>query len=110
MPVIENHGNLSLVLEWWGAGVGVGMLRGVLGFLVFWFLGFLVSWFQSLLVSKLLGFKVSKIYQISISCFLEDIDPIFKILEKYIMDLHEFPVPAFPHFSELWFSDTLQFT
>ena len=39
-------------------------------FLVFWSLGF---------VSLSIGFKVSKIYQISISCFLEDTDPISKI-------------------------------
>ena len=75
--------------------------RGVPGFMVFWFFGFLVfgflvfislvSWFQSFLVSMFLGFKVSwflgfkvsNVYQMSISCFLEYIDPIstvFKIL------------------------------
>ena len=51
--------------------------------------GFLVSWFLSLLVSKLLGFLVSKFqmsmipyYPNSISCFLEDIDPIFKMFKN----------------------------
>ena len=66
-----------------GAGVGVGMLRGagdsphlkIETFKVSWFLGFLVSWF---FVS---GFLDSKIYQISISCFLEDICPISKLIE-----------------------------
>ena len=47
----------------------------VVGFLVFSVYWILVSWSES--------FKVSKVYQISISCFLEDIDftsKFFKIL------------------------------
>ena len=58
-------------------------------FLGFWFLGFKVSWF--------LGFKAPKFqifkkpfhvlkgfhYQILISCFQDDIDPIFKIFKNY---------------------------
>ena len=90
----------------------VSWLLWFLGFLVLWILGFLVSWFLGLwvswlLVSWVLGFLVSwfqsskfpkiqrfknhlmsclKIlipsYPISISCSLEDIDPIFKIFKK----------------------------
>ena len=65
--------------------------RGVLGFLASWSLGFLVCWFLGLLVSRFPGFKVPEFqsfkvstiscYQISISCFLEDIDLIFKIFK-----------------------------
>ncbi len=50
-------------IEWSGAGVEVGMVRGgggVLGFLVSEFLGFKVSWFLGFKVSWFLGFKVSK--------------------------------------------------
>ena len=43
------------MIGWSGAGVGVGMLRGV-GFS--WFLGFRGLLFQSLLVSKFLGFDL----------------------------------------------------
>ena len=66
-----------------------------LGFVVSWFIGFLVSWFLGFRVSWLLGsrvacykvswflgFKVSKICQMPISCFLEDIDPISKIVKN----------------------------
>ena len=47
---------------WSGAGVGVGMLMGVLGFLVSWFvvsclLGLKVSWFQSFLASTFQRFR-----------------------------------------------------
>ena len=57
------------------------------GFLVSWFLAFLVSkflgfkvdWFLGFKVSWLLGFKVPQIYHMSMSCVLEDIDPISKI-------------------------------
>ena len=67
--------------RWSGAGVGVGMLRGIpllenkKGFLVFGF-GFLVSknvlCFQNIFVTY---------YQMSISCFLIDMKYISKILE-----------------------------
>ena len=50
------------------------------------FLGFIVSWFQSFLVSWPQGLNISRslilYYQISISCFLEDIDSISKILKN----------------------------
>ena len=63
---------------------GLGFLVvGFLGFEVSWFLGFVVSWFRCFLVSKFQSFKVSKIYQITISCSLEDIDPISKIFKKF---------------------------
>ena len=55
-----------------------------------WFLAFKVSWFQSFSVSKFLGFKVSKICQISISCFLDDIDPISKIFKNLSNGSSEF--------------------
>ena len=102
---------------WSGAGVGVGMLRGrrggswlldclvsrFLGFLVFAFLifglfGFKVSWWQSFLVQR---FKVSMIphYQISMSCFQEDIDPILKIFKKFQDGSSWFPgAPLLQHF------------
>ena len=67
---------------------------GFLGFLVSQFLGFKVSRFQSFLVSKLRGFKVAwflgfdvlmfPYYQNSISCFLEDIDPVSKIFKNLL--------------------------
>ena len=47
--------------------MGVGMLRGK---------SFLVSWF--------LGFKVPKMYQMSISCFQEDIDFISKMFRNLL--------------------------
>ena len=75
-----------------GAGAGVGMLRGVLGFLVFGFLffGFLVYWFLCFgvlwfLVFRPFGFKVSRMYQTSISCFSIDIELISAIC-KIILD------------------------
>ena len=60
------------------------MVSWLLGFWVSWFLGFKVSrflgvWFPGFLVSKFQSFKVPKIYQMSISCFLEDIDPVSKV-------------------------------
>ena len=95
-------------------------------FLVSKFLGFKVSWFQSFLVSKWLGFLVSKLFGLSISwlhflqnnscfvdryrsplfsksmsCFLEDIDLVFKILKNFKTDLHDFPVPIFSNIFKL---------
>ena len=72
----------------------VGLL--VYGFLLFRLLVFgvwcLGSWFLGFKVPKFLGFKVSwflsfnlsmiPYYQNSISCFREDIDPIFKIFKQ----------------------------
>ena len=54
------------------------MLRGRGGswFLGFWLLGILVSKFLGFTISWFPGFKVSKIYQMSIPCFLENIDLI----------------------------------
>ena len=73
-----------------GAGDSLNYLEMKnLGFLVSWFLGFLclfvVSWFLGFKDSWRLGFKVPKIYQMSISCLLEDIDPISKIV-KIVLD------------------------
>ena len=74
-------------------------MKQFLGFVVSWLsvscflvsrlLGFLASCFQRFLITRLLGFnnswfigfKVSEIYQISILCFLGDIDPISKIFK-----------------------------
>ena len=66
------------------------LVSGFQSFLAVRFQSFLVSGFQSLLVSKalgfkIIGFKVSKIHQMSISCFLEDIDPISKV-SKNLLD------------------------
>ena len=58
--------------------------------LVSWLLGFLVSWFrsfefQSFNISLKLCWKVLiPCYHNSISCFLEDIDPIFKIFKNLL--------------------------
>ena len=60
------------------------LVSKILGFLVSKILRYLVSEFIGFLVSKFLGFKVSKLYQISISCFLEDIDRISKFLKKLL--------------------------
>ena len=98
-----------------GAGVGVGMLRGrgdafigknskcldfvvswlvpflvpsFLGFLDSWIIGVLVSWFQSFKDSKAFNIcwkRLIPYYQISISCFLKDIDPVFQI-SKNLLD------------------------
>ena len=79
----------------------------LLGLSVSWFLDFVVSQFLSLLLSLFLGFKVSKIkkvrayfHEISISCFLEEIDPMFKIF-KMIKRLFGISGPRFPAFSFL---------
>ena len=103
-----------------GAGVGVGMLRGeggfpqmrtkrFQGFVVYRVLGFFISKVQSSRVPKFRSFKDSKnanhrkilisYYQHSISCFLDDVDPIFKIFRKYYTDLHDVRRPSFPIFS-----------
>ena len=54
--------------------------------MVLWFYGlvvcsFMVLWFYGLIVLWFLGLKV---YQIAISCFEEDIDPICKIFENLL--------------------------
>ena len=67
--------------------------------MVSWFLDFKVSWFLRLLVSSFMRFLVSPFYcQLSISCFLEDIDPIFKIPRKIIRRIFIFV--QVPHFSK----------
>ena len=76
------------------------------------FLGLLVSWFLDFLVSKFLSFKnqsfkirkpfndLRKILipydQVSISCFLEDSNRIFKSFTHFKTDLHDLPRPSFP--------------
>ena len=88
------------------------MVSWFLGFKVSWFLDFKVSWFQSFLVSKFLGFnaswflgfKVSEIYQIAISCFLEEIDPISKIFKNSLDGSPGFVgTRLFHHFRNLGF-------
>ena len=91
-----------------GAGVGLGMLRRggdsynedkkvskCLGLKVSWLLIFLVSKFPSFKDSKtfnILWKILIPYYHISISCFLEDFDPIFQIVTNNKTDLHNFPV------------------
>ena len=96
----------------WFLGFLVSWFLGILvyRFLVSWLLSFEGSWFLSFLVSTFLRFKVfvswfrssrvSKIqkyvlyfgkisipyYQMSISCCLEDTDPIFKISKNFLDD------------------------
>ena len=75
----------SLLVYWFQSFLVSDLwVSGFLGFLVSWFLSFLVSWFQRVLVLKFLGFKESKIYQLSISCFQEDFDPMSKILKTLL--------------------------
>ena len=98
-----------------------------LDFLVSWVVGFLVSWFLGSTVPKFRSFKVSKFqrfedskfqnlhlmsclrilfpyYQHSISCFLEDIDPIFKIPKNLLVgSLGLFSPPLFKHFQHSGF-------
>ena len=74
--------------------VNISKVSKFLGFLGYWCLGFLVSSFVRFLVSEFQSFEDSKnhlmflgkrlipYYQNSISCFLEDIDPVFKIFKK----------------------------
>ena len=64
---------------------------------------------QSSKVSWLLGFKVSKIHtqfiivggyssqitKLQFSCFLEDIDGIFKVCKNYLTDLEDLSAHAF---------------
>ena len=45
-------------------------------------------------------------YQISISCFLEDIDPVFKIIQKWISRI--FRAPSFPFVSTVSISQILR--
>ena len=59
----------------------------VYSFMVLWFHGFIVLW--------LYGFLVSKIYNISISCFQEDTDPIFKICKHVLNSSSFFSAPVF---------------
>ena len=87
--------------EWesvcWGAG----------GFLVSGSLGFLVSWF---LVSWFLGLLDSKNHQMSIACFLEDIDPISKSFKKTIKRIFgTFRCPPFPNLTTFGSSTMLWF-
>ena len=79
-----------------GAGVGVGTLRGAgdsltgvlenkKGFMALWLDGFIVVWFHDFMVLWfcilwLYGFKK---YQMSISCFQEDIDHISMVSRFY---------------------------
>ena len=83
------------------------------GFLVSWFLGFKVYWFRSFLVSKFVGFKVSwfrsifvswcigftdsmiPYYPNSISCVLEDIDPISNIFKNLLGIYRRLSCPTF---------------
>ena len=69
---------------WWGSPyLNIGKFRG---FLVSRFLGFHFVVFGLLLfgflISKFQRSKLSKMHQIAISCFLADIDPVFKIVKK----------------------------
>ena len=87
----EGVGMLSCLVSWFV------LVCWFLGVLVCWFLGFLVSWFLSFKVSWFLVSKVSKIYQIWISCFLEDIDPIAKTFKDLLDGSSGFSVPSFSH-------------
>ena len=83
-----------------------------LGFKHYWFIGFKVSWlsdFKVLLISWFQTFKASKIYQISMSCFLEDIDPISKIFKKSLDGSSGFPRALFSDFSKYWIFHILIF-
>ena len=83
----------GVVVSWFRSFLVSNLLGFVvsefLGFLLFWFLGCKVSWGRSLLfskcpgflVSKFLGFTVSEVHHGSISCFLDDIDPISKMIK-----------------------------
>ena len=64
------------------------------------FLGVLVSWFL-VKVSNIQSFKVPMLpyYPNDISCFLEDIDPIFKKIKKFKTASQDFPAPPFPQLS-----------
>ena len=68
-----------------GGGIPLIENKKFLGFLVSKFLGF--NWFvQSFKDSKIIScfWKILiPYYQNSISCFLEDIDPIFKIFKNF---------------------------
>ena len=73
-------------LAFWFLGVWASSILGFLvsSFLIFGFLGFKVSKIQSFQKAFLMfGWKILILcYHISISCFLEDIDPIFEISRK----------------------------
>ena len=71
------------------------------GFWVYRVQSFLVSWFQSFLASWFQHFKDSLIpyYQLSVSCYQEDTDPIFKIPKKQTTDLHDVSAPVFSNIS-----------
>ena len=62
----------------------------VLCFMVLWLYGFMLLWFYGVMVLWFYGFLVSENYQISISCFQQDIDPIsinLKIVLRGILSL-----------------------
>ena len=73
------------------------------GFMVSWFYGFMVLWFYSLIFYCLIvlwfyGFLVfwfQAFYQVSISCFQVDIDPISKIFNICYADCRHCSVPVF---------------
>ena len=80
--------------------------------LVSWFLNFLVSQLLCFLVSKfqvseIQNVKVSMIpyYQMSISCFLEDIDSISKIFKSFIWRIWGIVLcPSLPNFQNVGFA------
>ena len=51
----------------------------------------------------------SRFPRISNSCFLEDIDLLFKIIENYQTNLEDFPGPVFSNILEMWSSKMLRF-
>ena len=67
--------------------------------------------FPYLKITKFLDFLVSKNYQISISCFLEDIDPICRISKKNLRRVGGICRRlSFRKMSAFWVSNILRFT
>ena len=86
------------------------MVLSFYGFMVLLFCGFMVFGFYGFMVCIVLWFygsMVSRIYQISISCFQEDIDPISMSSRFYSTFFHRFSGLSFP--SPVQHSEILDF-
>ena len=68
------------------------MVLWIHGFMVLWFYGFMFLWLSGFMVVWFLGFKK---YQISFSCFQEDLDPISKIFKILLRGSSPFSAHVF---------------
>ena len=81
-----------------------GILDGFMVLRVFWFYSCMALWRYTFMVVWCHGFLVSKIYQMSISCFQEDIDLISKIFKIWLDGSSGFSAPVFSKIAAIWIS------